>query len=119
MRVRLEAIIRFRADTAACGLSASKQTSLPHMQFSHPKATSTPTDAPIVGPHVTLNTDALAVALAAAQLAITGRLKRGALPWVRPPLPSLLLTTLLRSLHVPPMWPSQPPSLLPLLIFSI
>ena len=29
----------------------------------------------------------------------------------------MLLTTLLTSLHVPPMWPSHPPSLLPLLIF--
>ena len=52
------------------------------LQFSHPKPTSTPTDAPILVPHVTLNTAALAVALAAAHLATTGRLKRGALPWV-------------------------------------
>ena len=52
------------------------------LQFSHPKPTSTPTDAPIVVPHVALNTAALAVALAAAHLATTGRLKRGALPWV-------------------------------------
>ena len=33
------------------------------------------------------------------------------------PLPSLLLTTSLTSLHVPQVRPSQPPSSLPLLIF--
>ena len=32
------------------------------------------------------------------------------------PLPSLLLTTLLTSLHMPQVRPSQPPSSLPLLI---
>ena len=56
--------------------------------------------------------------LAAAQLAASGRLQAA-----RSPLgdgrryTSLLLTTLLTSLHVPPMWPSPPPSSLPLLIF--
>ena len=42
-------------------------------------ATIPPADARIVVPHVTLNTAALAVALAAAQLAATERLERGAL----------------------------------------
>ena len=48
------------------------------LQFSHPKPTSTAADAPVVVPHVALNTAALAVALAAAQLTTGGRLKRGA-----------------------------------------
>ena len=80
-------------------------------------AASTPTDAPIVVPHATLNTAALAVALAAAHLATTGRLERGALPWVTAAATLLLLTTLLTSLHMPQVRPSQPPSSLPLLIF--
>ena len=84
---------------------------------SHPKPTSTPAGAPIVVPCITLNTAALAVALAAAQLTTGGRLKRGAPLGDGRRYTSLLLTTLLTSLHVPPMWPSPPPSSLPLLIF--
>ena len=50
------------------------------LKFSHPKATSTAADAPIVVPHVTLNTAALVIALAAAQLAAGGRLQAGRSP---------------------------------------
>ena len=87
------------------------------MLFRHPERTNTPTGAPIIVAHVALNTAAVAVALAAAQLTTGGRLKRGAPLGDGRRYTSLLLTTLLTSLHVPPMWPSPPPSSLPLLIF--